>query len=370
MLALVIGNTWVFRQLAKEFPNNKHWAFLSDQFSHVPWNGVSFWDLIQPSFLFLAGLSIPFSYSKRIERGQTITDLLGHAIYRSIVLILLGLYISSPFEHFKNIHFNNILVQIGLTYIFAFLVVKNNPPTQLGIALGILTICWGAFALYPLSDHGLEYSTGSTQVNILHFSGFFAHWNIDTNLAASFDQWFLNLFPREQPYRPSIGETYTINFIPSVANMIFGLTAGEFLRTNKSQLRAFKYIAGSGFICILLGLLLGQMLCPIVKSIWTPSWAIYSTGWSLCLFSCFFWLIDVKGKRRWTFPLVVVGMNSITIYCMSMTGGWWFLKYWKLFLGEGMFDGTDGLIWSAFAVVFSLWLVCVILHRIRLFIRI
>jgi predicted acyltransferase len=371
MLVLVLGNTWVFRQQAKLFPESRIWEFLGNQFSHSAWTGCTFWDLTMPSFLFLVGLSMPFSYSKRLQRRQNYIGLLGHAIYRSVVLVLLGIYLSSPFALIKDMSLNNVLVQIGLGYSFAFLVLRKKSSTQLFIALGILIIFWGAFAIYPLPTPNPEYLVEGIQKDHNYFTGFFAHWDINTNLGASFDQWFLNLFPRERLYRPSVGDNEsTLIFIPCISTMIFGMMTGEFLRSNNPPKRVFKNVIAIGVGCIILGLFLGQTLCPIVKSIWTPSWTIYSTGWTLCMFAFCFWLIDIRGYRSWAFPFLVVGMNSITIYCMSMIGGWWFLKYWKIFLGPTLFEGSYGLIWAAIAVVFSLWLVCLILYRIRLFVRI
>ncbi len=368
MLVLVIGNTWVFRHQAKLFPDSALWGFLGSQFSHAQWTGCTLWDLILPSFLFLVGLSMPFSFSKRLEGGQNYSSLLGHAIYRSVVLFLLGIYLSSPFAIFQEMNLTNVLVQIGLAYPFAFLVLRKKPMTQFMAALGILILFWGAFAIYPVPTQ--EYLTDGIQRDSSHFSGFFAHWDMNTNLAAAFDQWFLNLLPRGEPYRPSVGVAYTLNFIASISTMIFGIMTGDYLRRNNPPMRVLKITLGIGAGSIILGLLLGNTVCPIVKPIWTPSWTIYSTGWTLCLFACCFWLIDKKGYRRLAFPFVVAGMNSITMYCISIVGGWWFLKFWKMFLGPTFFQGNYGRIWAALAICFSVWLVCVILYRIRLFIRI
>ena len=196
MLVLVLGNTWVFRQQAKLFPESRIWEFLGNQFSHSAWTGCTFWDLTMPSFLFLVGLSMPFSYSKRLQRRQNYIGLLGHAIYRSVVLVLLGIYLSSPFALIKDMSLNNVLVQIGLGYSFAFLVLRKKSSTQLFIALGILIIFWGAFAIYPLPTPNPEYLVEGIQKDHNYFTGFFAHWDINTNLGASFDQWFLKSFPK------------------------------------------------------------------------------------------------------------------------------------------------------------------------------
>src|SRR5262249_42060975 len=116
----------------------------------------------------------------------------------------------------------------------------------------------------------------------------------------------------------------TLNFIPSLATMIFGLMAGEFLRGALPKWKKFLILAGLGVAALAVGKGLDLAgICPIVKVIWTPSWAIFSTGWTLLLLAAFFGVIDVVGLRRWSFPLVVVGMNSILVYVMeSMLSGW------------------------------------------------
>src|SRR5207253_241089 len=114
------------------------------------------------------------------------------------------------------------------------------------------------------------------------------------------------------------------SFIPSLATMIFGLLSGELLRSSRSDRQKFWGLVIAGFA----GLAIGELLdvtgyCPIVKRIWTPSWALFSTGWTCLILAGFFGVVDIFKYRKWAFPLVVVGMNSITMYCMAeLSKGW------------------------------------------------
>ena len=146
-----------------------------------------------------------------------------------------------------------------------------------------------------------------------HLSGFAAHWNKNANAAQPFDVWFLNLFPRQQPFRFNGGGYQTLNFVPSLATMILGLMAGELLPRACRPRRAARRL---GRRRLVLGRLLMAGICPLVKRIWTPSWAIFSAGWTSCSWRILRG-IDVIGWKAWPFPLVVVGMNSIAMYVIA-----------------------------------------------------
>src|SRR5262249_46330309 len=140
------------------------------------------------------------------------------------------------------------------------------------------------------------------------YQGFFAHWNKNANFAADVDVVLLNFFPRPEPFHFNRGGYETLNFIPSMATMIFGLMPGAWLRTSRSTGAKFLGLVIAGTLCLAVGALADQYFCPSVKRIWTPSWAVFSTGWTLWMLAAFYWLIDIRGCRAWAFPFVVVGM--------------------------------------------------------------
>ncbi|MEW6159166.1 MAG: DUF5009 domain-containing protein, partial [Verrucomicrobiota bacterium] len=306
-------------QVAEHFKGSKVWEFLAYQTEHVAWVGCSLWDLIQPSFMFMVGVALPFSIASRRAKGQSFQQMLGHALWRSLALIGLGIFLRSVGRPQTYFTFEDVLTQIGLGYTFLFLLGWTKPKIQWLAAILILAGYWLAFALYPLPSGPDAYKAVGVSPDWPHLQeGFARHWDKNTNLAAAAEQWFLNLFPREKPFVFNGGGYLTLSFVPSLATMIFGLLAGGWLKSGKLPTEKIKGLLVAGAAGLALGWLLGALgICPVVKRIWTPSWAIFAGGWTCLMLAAFFAVIDWKGWSRWSFPLVVVGMNSIAMYCMA-----------------------------------------------------
>ncbi len=379
IMLMLAAETWGFPQVAKNFPDNQVWVFLGHQFSHVEWVGCSFWDLIQPAFMFMVGVSMAYSCVSRQAKGQSWRRMFGHAVYRSVVLVLLGVFLYSNNEPQTNFVFKNVLAQIGLGYTFLFLL-WNRPQWVQAIAAAVILIgYWAWFALYPLPAEGFDYRSVGLAENRQYLTGFQAHWEKGTNAAAAFDQWFLNLFPRKdgKPFVFDGGGYYTLNFIPSLATMIFGLMTGELLRSDRSNQQKLMHLVGWGFAGLVVGALLAVIgICPMVKRIWTPTFGIYSTGWVLLMLAAFYAVIDCWGKKRWSWPLVVVGMNSLAIYLMSQLLRPWLGKTLQIHFGSEVFtlfglieDGYSPIVQHSLLVL-CLWLACVWMYRQKIFVKI
>ena len=213
--------------------------------------------------------------------------------------------------------FEDTLSQIGLGYPILFLL-AFRPPRWQWIALAvILTGYWLAWALYPVPGPGFNWQAVGVPPDWQHYTGFAAHWNKNANLGTAFDQWFLNLFPRVRPFVANGGGYLTLSFIPTLGTMILGLFAGRWLRASAPQI-PMKRLLLAGVIGIAAGLLLHFTgICPVVKRIWTPSWTLFSGGVCFLFLAGFSWIVDVKGYRKWAFPLVVIGMNSIAAYMIA-----------------------------------------------------
>jgi heparan-alpha-glucosaminide N-acetyltransferase len=362
-------------EVTATFTNSQFWQFVTDQLSHKQWVGCSAWDLIQPSFMFMVGVALPFSYASRKAKGQSFRRMLGHVIYRSLALTLLGVFLRSDSHTQTYFTFEDVLSQIGLGYTFLFLLCRTRPRTQLIVAFGILVAYWTAFALYPLPGTGFDYqSVGIPPDWPYHQSGFAAHWDKNTNFAAAFDQWFLNLFPREKPFIFNGGGYLTLSFIPSLATMIFGLLSGGLLRSDRPASRKVQILVLSGLLGLAFGTLLHVSgICPIVKRIWTPSWTVFSTGWTCLFLAGFYWVIDLKGYKSWTFPALVVGMNSITMYCLVHLMDRFVARTLKIHLGEGVFEVFGPAfqpIVQGTAVLLILWLICLWMYKRKIFLKI
>jgi predicted acyltransferase len=374
VMLLMASEGFNFFRIAAKMPDSEVWRFLGYQTSHTPWRGCSLWDLIQPSFTFLVGVALPFSLAKRRAAGQGFGKLFGHAIWRAVALTFLGVFLRSLHHSRTNFTFEDTLSQIGMGYAFLFLLAWTPPKTQFAGLLLILAGYWLAFALYPLPPAGFDYQAVGVPANWPHLSGFAAHWDKNTNLAAGFDHWFLNLFPREKPFRFNAGGYVTLSFIPTLGTMILGLLTGQYLRQAGAPAARVKVMAAVGIGCLALATALDLTgICPSVKRIWTPSWVIYSGGWSLLLLAGFYAIIDWKKYARWAFPLVVVGMNSIAMYVMVHLWGESIIEGFPIFLGHNIYDILGVTYAPAMEMLFMLlflWLICYWMYRRKLFLKI
>ncbi|WP_339727898.1 DUF5009 domain-containing protein [uncultured Gimesia sp.] len=395
-----------------EFSWKYLWQTLSYQLSHVEWTGTAFWDLIQPSFMFMVGVSMPFSVRKRNQKGDSTLRIWSHAIFRAVLLVALGVFLSSQYSPQTNFTFANVLCQIGLGYLVVFFYVNRSFATQL---IGVVTILggyWFFFYQYmPVEDELTAVKSYLTEVKHKdeaewsQFEGVGSAWNKHTNAAAAVDRQFLNQFPRyDDPNDdPDQGDTFwvnnggyqTLNFIPSIATMLFGLMAGQLLISNRIEKMKVKWLLQAGLVCFVISMLLDTSiwpvtmeqwewhLVPIVKRIWSPGWAIFSAGWAFWFLAVFYWIIDVKGYKKWAFPFVVVGMNSIAMYCMAQLIRPWVQKSLKIHLttlDEATGWSVAGSLFSAdcpyapiaisATVLFVLWLICLWMYLQRIFVKI
>lgn len=362
-------------RVARNFEGSAFWQFVGKHWSHVEWVGWSFWDLIQPSFMFMVGVALPFSVASRRSKGQSFAGMLLHALYRSAALILLGVFLRSDSRQQTYFTFEDVLTQIGLGYSVLFWLALARPKVQWLAAFALLVGYWGLFAAYPTAASSLNTEELGVPQDWPHrLSGFAAHWNKNTNPAADFDQWFLNLFPRQAPFRFNAGGYQTLNFIPSLATMIFGLLAGSLLQTKLPGFDKIRILACCGVAGLAAGVALNWLgVCPLVKRIWTPTWTIFSTGWACLFLAAFYWVIDLRGYRKWAFPLLVVGMNSIAMYCLEHLSVGFVSRTLKIHFGQPVFNVfgpafaplTEGI-----AVLLVLWLTLLWMHRRKIFLRI
>ena len=362
-------------RLAHDFPDSRTAGFLAHVLEHREWVGCAPWDLIQPAFMFMVGVALPFSLASRRGRGQGFGKLFAHTVYRALLLIALGIFLRSQSRSQTYFTFEDVLTQIGLGYVFLFLLAWTKPRLQLTAAALILAGYWAAFAVYPLPPQGFDTTTVGVPADWPHHvTGFAQHWDKNTNLAQAADVWFLNLFPRERPFAFNRGGYLTLNFVPSLATMIFGLLAGGLLRGARADRDKIRALVIWGVAGIALGLVLHLLgICPIVKRIWTPSWTLYSAGWVALMLAASYYVIDVRGHRRWAHPLLVVGANSIAMYVIVHVATDYMFRAFRTHLGHTVIDRIPGpfqtiVLGAATLAVF--WLILLWMYRRRVLIRI
>jgi heparan-alpha-glucosaminide N-acetyltransferase len=363
--------------VAKALPDSAFWSFLCWHQSHVEWVGCSLHDLIQPSFSFLVGVALPFSLASRAARGQSAQAQSLHAAWRAILLIFLGVFLRSVGRPQTYWTFEDTLSQIGLGYFFLFLLGRSSVRSQ-WVAFAVLLIGYSiAFALFPLPGNDFDFARVGVSAAWLQahgLSGFAAHWTKNANLAWAFDTWFLNLFPREKPFLANGGGYATLSFIPTLATMIFGLLAGGVLRSDRSSSTKVRWLVVAGVIALAAGWLSGALgLCPVVKRIWTPSWVLFSGGWCCLLLAAFYAFTDLRDWRRWPFPLLVIGANSIAAYVIAHLFESFIMSALKTNLGANSFKvlgpAYEPLVLGA-ATLLVLWLMLLWMWRRKIFLRI
>jgi len=292
----ISGGENLIHTLAKAWPVAAM-AALTQQFRHVPWEGFRFYDLIFPTFVFIVGLVLPFSLTRRLEAGGGRRTLYLHAVRRLLLLFLLGLIYNGLLDFdFHHLRILGVLQRIAIAYFFATLLVMNLKVRDQAIATAcILLAYWAIMAWVPVPGFGRGVYTP------------------DGNLAAYIDQRFL-----PKPYCCyDFGDNEGIisNF-PAIATCMLGALAGHWLRVKQSQLRTLAGLALAGLGCLGVGLLWSHWF-PIIKNIWSSSFVLFAGGWSLLLLAFFYLLMDMWKVRRWAFFFTVIGVNPITIYLID-----------------------------------------------------
>ena len=374
VMVLMMAEVLHLSRLADAFPASAVLSWLAYHQTHVEWAGCSLHDLIQPSFSFLVGVALPYSVARRKAEGGTARRLFGHAVRRALILIALGIFLRSMHASQTNFTFEDTLTQIGLGYPFLFLLAFRRARTQWIAFAVILSGYWLAWLLYPVPGPGYDYqAVGVPPDWPHHYSGLAAHWNKNANLGHAFDVWFLNLFPRPEPFVANVGGYLTLSFIPTLATMILGLVAGQWLRAAAPQMPMRRLLVAGAAGLALGGALHALGLNPVVKRIWTPAWTLFSGGWCFLLLAAFSWVIEVRGYRRWAFPLIVVGLNSIAAYVIAHIGDGFIAESFQIHLGRNVFAAFGEALaplMRGLAVLAVYWLVLWWMYRRRLFLRI
>ena len=375
VMVLMMAEVLELAHVSRSFPGNPIWSFLGYNQSHSEWAGMSLHDTIQPSFTFLVGVALPYSVRSRLKKGATFSRLLGHTIWRSLVLIALGVFLSSTHSNMTNFAFTDTLSQIGLGYTFAFLLTFVRPRWQWTAFGAILFGYWLAWALYPAPGPGFDYAAVGVTAdwNHLHnYTGFMSHWNKCSNLGHAFDVWFLNLFPRSSRFLYARGGYQVLSFIPTLGTMLLGVFAGRWFLTTEPKIPMRKFLIAA--VALMAAGLLFHFagVCPIVKRIWTPSWVLFSGGVCFVFLAAFSWIVDIRKHRSIAFPLVVVGMNSIAAYVMAGLCRGFFEDSFRTHMGWALNILGAALqpIILGTMVLGTYWVILFWMYRKKIFIRI
>jgi predicted acyltransferase len=345
MFLLIAEYTGIYNQLISPELKGSFIYSIGTQFHHHPWNGLRLWDLVQPFFMFIVGVAIPFAVAKRLERGDQYSDVLKHALRRSLLLLLFGwgLYCIGPGR--ITFRFQNVLAQLSVTYLIAFLMMNRSFRVQLGFSIILLAFTEGIYRWFPVTGYNQPFTP-------------------DHNFGA----WFDMLISGEL----SSGHWVSFNAIPTTAHTMWGVLAGQLLMSKRTSTQKIKFLVISGVIGLVIGYGLDPVT-PIIKRIATTSFVFASGGWCLLALALSYWFIDVKNYRDWTKFFAIVGMNPLFIYLFAEAdGGAWLYNIVKPF-SMGLFTWTgiiSAKIITSLIVWGLLWYICYWLFKRKIFIKI
>lgn len=333
----------LFRQFDGSFMH-----FLATQFSHHQWHGLHFWDLIQPFFMFIVGVSIPFAVANRIRKGDSNKSITLHALKRSFLLLFFGwaLYCIGPGKIVWQ--FQNVLAQLSVTYLVAFLIRNKSYLFQIIFTLVILLLIDLAYRFFPVE-------------------GFNHPWENFQNLGA----WVNNKIEGVD----KASTWATLNCVSTTAHTVWGVLCGKLLMSDKPTAIKIQILFIAGVSALIIGYSLDLLnITPIIKKIATVSFVFASGGWTILTLCLFYWLIDVKklfatGSNMFK----IVGMNSIFIYLFFELGtssllNKIYIPFTKTFFSWGG-PLMVGVI-TSLAIWASMWYVCYWLYKNKIFIKI
>ena len=337
IMLVLVSSGFGLAELAQHRPA---FTWIADQFEHKPWEWIAFWDLIQPAFMFMVGVAMPFAIAQRMAKGATERELFWHVVARSFRLILMSQILMSISGGKMSFQLINVLAQVGITYFLAYLIMQLKFRWQAVIVGLILIGHWALFVAFP-----------GTEGPFL---------SKDTNIGQLID---IRVFGH-----PNSDHWATINFITSTATTLFGVWTGQLLQSKKSHGEKMRSLAIWAVVCLAAGLIIHPWN-PIIKRICTTSFTLYSTGWILLMLLAFYWLIEVKGYRKWTFPLVVVGANSIFIYSLEQVLRGWLNRAIGVFTLKFEWLGDFGPVAQSCAVLLAMWYLCYWLYQRKIFLK-
>lgn len=350
----ILGGEQILVALAKGAPDGSWLHALRQQFTHVEWAGFRFYDLIFPLFLFLIGMAVPLSIDKRLARGDSRARILRRAAIRFALMVFFGWWVhgnllSWDFEKMQLSY--SVLMMLGFGYLIAVLLVLYASLRVQIISTAVILVGYWALQMFvpvPGRVPG-EFAEGAI----------LSDWLYDHSVGLL-----------GAPWKSQWGRGFVLSFWPHGATAMLGVFAARILKAAWSDPKKMQWLIVLGLGCLIAGWL-WSLHFPIVKRRWTSSYVLWAGGWSYLLMAAFYWMVDVKGLRRWAGLLVVIGSNSILAYLIAGV----FMKPFAS-LANVLFGGLKthlgeywSGVWLAVATCGLAWLLLAYLHRRRVFLR-
>ncbi len=320
----IMGADEIFQTMSKA-SGSPFWSGIANQFTHPDWNGFHFYDLIFPLFLFIAGVATPYSVGRELEKGTGRQKLLWRVVRRGLILVVLGIIYNNGLQikPLAEIRLPSVLGRIGLAYMFANIIyLYTKPKGQVAWFCGLLVGYW----LLLLLNAAPGFHAGD-----LTMQGNFASY-IDRSVIPG--KLYLGIHDPEG----------LVSTIPAIGTGLLGILAGNLLRNSPyTQAAKAARLAIAGVIFIIVALV-WNIVFPINKNLWTSSFVLLVGGISLLLLSGFYYIIDIRGYKKWAFFFSVIGMNSILIYMSGRFINWNYMT-------NGFFRWLGQLVGNPFDIV-------------------
>ncbi|PZX56587.1 acyltransferase family protein [Algoriphagus chordae] len=346
MFLLVAEAASVYSSLLDANPEGTflHSFFL--QFTHHPWHGLRFWDLIQPFFMFIVGVAMPFSLNKRMAVAGDRAKVTRHILKRCLLLFLFGTGLHCVYAGKLVFELWNVLTQLSFTILITYFLLDRSWKIQLGVSIALIALTEILYRLYnpeAAFEHGANFGNYIDQILMGQINS---------------------------------GGWVAINIIPTAAHTIWGAICGNLLLSSKTEKEKIKLLVIAGLTVLVLGYGLDLAgITPIVKRISTSAFTFASGGWAILALAVSYWLVDVKKMNSWVFPFVIVGMNSIFIYLFAeILGHRWLYGFIDIFSSGilspiGLNESSIAVI-TAFLTLGAMWYLCYFLYKKKIFFKI
>ncbi|NND31392.1 MAG: DUF5009 domain-containing protein [Saprospiraceae bacterium] len=345
MFLLIAGFTRLFPSITENATDGSLLHAIGLQFEHVAWAGLKFWDLIQPYFMFIVGVAIPYAVANREKKGQSREQINRHVFKRALMLLFLGWAITCIGSGKIIFHFQNVLSQLSVTYLIAYLVMRKPARTQIIISIALLLF-----------------------TEIIYRGFWVEGFNHAFVPNENFGTWLDTLYGGEDLR----GHWVSFNAIPTTAHTIWGVLAGQLMMSDRIPREKLKILLIAGLIGLVLGYALSPVT-PIVKRICTSTFILASGGWTFLTLAFSYWLIDIKKQKDWTLFFNIVGMNSLFIYLFAHVGGTNLIRHVIEPFSMAIFGFAGdqaATVLTNFFTLFGLWYVCYWLYKHRIFVKI
>lgn len=341
MFILVSGIATLFDELAEQGKGGAFIALLNKHANHGVWFEIYFWDLIQPFFMFIVGVAMPFSLSKRLAKGDGWKKTFYHALKRSFWLLVLGFMLAATD---KTYYLTNILPQLAFVYIIAFLLIQKDIKWQLMVSFAMILISDLLYHFCPLEGYNMPYTP-------------------DHNFGAWFD---LVTVGHLHPHH-----WVTFNAIPTCAHIIWGVIVGKLLMKEGLPKKKLLTIAATGLLGVVAGYGMSFFI-PMIERTSTGTFVLYSGGWCLLAMAFSYWFIDIMKFKKIGLFFAIAGMNPIFIYLFTNLGGRNLLTRMARPFTYRLFRWSNDTVINMVTIVVvaaMVWYICYFLYKRKIFIK-